>query len=67
MFYSAMERAIVRNLRRKEVDAGAMNRSLSAETHDAVMAEVFGQSRRTNTYCAGKRITAPSWLQTENA
>ena len=49
IFASSAEGAVVANLRRKERDALAMAESLSAETRDAVMAEVRGTTRHTNT------------------
>lgn len=65
LFYSELERAIVRNLKRKEADAEAMGRALTAETHEAVIAEVLGQTRRTNPYNAARAVKAPSWLRSE--
>lgn len=62
IFASETEGAVVQNLRRKERDALAMAESLSAETKDAVMAEVIGATRKTNAYDAVKRIQAPKWL-----
>jgi len=63
IFASDAEGAVVANLRRKERDAMAMAESLSAETHDAVMAEVTGSSRQTNTYNAGRRVAVPAFLR----
>ena len=41
-----------------------MAESLSAETHDAVMAEVVGESKReTNSYNAAQRVAVPSFLR----
>lgn len=67
LFASAMEGSVLRNLKRKEADALAMAESLSRETRSAVMAEVRGTSRQTNTYNAAKRIQVPAWLKTESA
>jgi hypothetical protein len=64
IFASKAEGAIVANLKRKEREAAQMAESLSAETHDAVMAEVTGQSRQTNTYGASKAVSIPSFLRT---
>ena len=54
--------AVIANLRRKERDALAMAESLSAETHDAVMAEVVGTKRQTNAYAANQAVMPPSFL-----
>ena len=62
VFASSSEGAVVANLRRKERDANAMAESLSAETRDAVMANVTGQVRQTNTYNAAQRVAVPSFL-----
>jgi hypothetical protein len=67
IFASEAEGSVVANLRRKESDAQAMAESLSAETRDAVRAEVFGQRRQSNPYQPRKAIAAPSWLTTEKA
>lgn len=63
VFASKAEGAVVANLRRKEADATAMAESLSAETRDAVMAEVTGLRRETNTYNAGQRVAVPPFLR----
>ncbi len=63
IFASDAEGAVVANLRRKERDALAMAESLSAETHDAVMAEVTGSSRQTNPYQAVQRVAVPAFLK----
>lgn len=64
IFASSAEGAVVANLKRKERDAAAMAEALSAETHDAVMAEVVGNTRReTNTYNAGRRVAVPAFLE----
>lgn len=62
VFASSAEGAVIANLRRKERDALAMAESLSAETHDAVMAEVVGTKRQTNTYAANQAVMPPSFL-----
>lgn len=67
IFASELEGAVVANLKRKEADAMAMSESLSAETRDAVRAEVFGSVRQSNPYNPRKPIAAPSWLVTEKA
>lgn len=68
IFASKAEGAIVSNLKRKEREAGAMADALSAETKDAVMAEVVGESKReTNAHNAIKTVSTPSWLQSEAA
>jgi len=63
VFASTAEGAVVANLKRKERDALAMAESLSAETREAVMAEVTGLTRQTNTHNAGQPVKAPSWLK----
>jgi superfamily II DNA or RNA helicase len=63
VFASTAEGAVVANLKRKERDANAMAESLSAETRDAVMQEVTGTKRQTNTYNAGKRVAVPAFLR----
>lgn len=67
IFASDLEGAVVANLRRKEADALAMAESLSAETREAVIREVVGLKRETNTYNATRRIAVPSWLRSEVA
>lgn len=66
-FASKAEGAVVANIRRKEAAAQEMAEQLSAETRDAVMAEVVGLKRATNNYNAGQRIALPSWLRSEAA
>jgi hypothetical protein len=63
VFASSAEGAVVANLKRKERDAQAMAESLSAETRDAVMAEVTGLKRETNTYTAARRVAVPAFLK----
>lgn len=62
IFASKAEGAVVANLRRKEREAGSMADSLSAETRDAVMAEVTGLKRETNSHVAGQRVAVPAFL-----
>lgn len=63
IFASKAEGAVVTNLRRKERDAGLMADSLSAETCEAVMAEVTGTTRDTNLYIDAKRVMVPKFLE----
>lgn len=63
VFASSSEGAVVANLKRKERDATAMADSLSQETRDAVMQEVTGTTRQTNTHNAGQRVTVPAFLK----
>lgn len=63
IFASKAEGAVVSNLKRKEREAQQMAESLSAETHDAVMAEVTGLQRQTNTYNAGRPVAVPDFLR----
>lgn len=67
IFASDLEGVIIANLKRKERDAKEMADSLSAETNEAVRAEVLGQRRQTNEYKPAKALAAPAWLQTEIA
>ena len=63
VFASDAEGAVVANLRGKERAAIAMAESLSAETRDAVMQEVTGSRRVTNTYNAVQRVSVPGFLR----
>jgi hypothetical protein len=63
VFASKAEGAVVANLKRKEREAQAMAESLSAETHDAVMAEVRGTVNQTNPYQPAKPIALPPFLR----
>ncbi len=63
LFVSKAEGAVAANLKRKEREASQMAESLSAETHDAVMAEVTGSQRSTNVYQANKRMRVPNFLR----
>lgn len=63
LFASNAEGSVVANLRRKEADAAAMAESLSAETRDAVMAEVRGLVRQTNEYNAVRQVRVPAFLK----
>ncbi len=65
VFASEAEGSVVANLARKERDAAAMADSLSAETRDAVMAEVLGAVRTVNEYEARKTMRLPTWIKTE--
>ncbi len=63
IFASKAEGAIVSNLKRKEREAGAMADALSAETQSAVMAEVVGATRETNTFNSSQRVAVPAFLE----
>lgn len=63
IFASEAEGAIVANLKRKEREATAMAESLSAETREAVTAEIRGASRQTNLYAPASKIAVPSFLR----
>lgn len=67
VFASELEGEVVRNLERKEADARRMAEELSAETRDAVRAEVRGLERSTNTYLPGAAMKVPQWLKSEVA
>lgn len=60
-FASELEGNVVANYQRKEKDAIAMAEQLSAETRDAVKAEIFGATRDTNAY-APNAIKMPKWM-----
>jgi hypothetical protein len=62
IFSSELEGAVIANLRRKEADALSMAEELSAETRDAVRAEIGGQTRTTNTYDPQLRMVVPAWI-----
>jgi len=63
VFASELEGEVVKNLQRKERDAIAMAEKLSAETRDAVRAEVRGLTRQTNEYSPSVAMAVPAWLQ----
>lgn len=63
VFASKAEGAVVDNLRRKERDAAAMAEALSAETRAAVVAEVIGLTRETNSHNASRPVAVPSFLE----
>ncbi len=61
-FASELEGEVVKNLRRKESEAAAMGEVLSAETRDAVRAEIGGTKRVTNEWNPSVKGSIPSWL-----
>jgi superfamily II DNA or RNA helicase len=63
IFASKAEGAVVANLKRKEREAGEMAESLSAETRGAVMTEVTGSTRQTNSHNATRRVAVPAFLE----
>lgn len=63
IFASKAEGTVVANLKRKEFEAKNMAEQLSAETREAVMAEVTGTVRETNDYRAQKQVHAPAFLK----
>lgn len=63
VFASKAEGAVVANLTRKEREAGKMAEALSAETRDAVLAEVRGLTRQTNEYNANRAVSVPAFLR----
>lgn len=63
IFASKAEGAVVANLKRKEREAGEMADALSAETRDAVIAEVTGTARESNPYQPAQRIAVPPFLR----
>ncbi|CBJ38305.1 putative Helicase domain protein [Ralstonia solanacearum CMR15] len=64
IFASKAEGAVVANLKRKEREAAQMAEALSAETRDAVMTEVTGLRRQTNSHDAGHAVNVPNFLRT---
>ncbi|KVO11801.1 helicase-related protein [Burkholderia ubonensis] len=66
-FASEEEGSVVSNLKRKERDAQEMAEALAAETREAMRQEIFGSTRKTNTYHANTRLAVPAWLTTETA
>ncbi len=65
MFASEAEGSVVANLKRKEADAEKMAEELSAQTRDAVLAEVRGITRYTLDYNPTVKMKIPTWLRTE--
>lgn len=63
VFASEHEGSVVANLARKEADAKAMAESLSAETLEAVRAEVLGYEREHNEYNPSRQMAIPSFLK----
>jgi hypothetical protein len=63
IFASKAEGAVIANLKRKEREAAQMAESLSAETRDAVMAEVTGLQRQTNAHDAARAVNVPNFLR----
>jgi len=63
VFASKAEGNVVANLRRKEREAGQMADDLSVETRDAVMAEVVGLTRASNTHNASRPVAVPAFLK----
>jgi hypothetical protein len=62
IFASKAEGAVVSNLKRKEREAGAMADALSTETQSAVMSEVIGSTRETNSFDSSRRVIVPAFL-----
>lgn len=62
VFASELEGRVIANLERKERDAQKMAAELTAWTKAAVMAEVTGQTRDTNSYEPARRMAIPAWL-----
>jgi len=62
VFASEIEGDVLANLKRKEADSIRMSEELSAETRAAVMAEVRGGRRLTNTYQPKMKMEIPTWL-----
>lgn len=63
VFSSELEGAVVANLQRKERDAAAMAADLSAMTRAAVLENVTGSTRHTNTYAPSRALEVPAWMR----
>lgn len=63
IFASKAEGAVVANLKRKEREAGEMADALSEETREAVMQEVTGMTRETNSHNSVRPVAVPSFLK----
>lgn len=63
IFASKAEGSVVANLKRKEREAGEMADALSAETQAAVMAEVRGTVRETNSFNSSRPVAVPAFLE----
>ena len=64
IYASEIEGDVVANLQRKERDAQKMAVELTAETREAMRAEIHGTVRSTNAYGA-RRLAVPEWLATK--
>ena len=62
-FYSQMERAVVANNDRKQVDSIVMGEALAKETAEAVRSAVGSTTKQTNEYKAARPVKAPAWLR----
>ena len=66
IFASKAEGAVLANIKRKEAEAAEMAEQLSAETRDAVIANVIGLTRETNEYNAITKVAIPSFLSQQS-
>ena len=66
IYASEVEGSVVANLQRKEKDAQKMAEELTAETREAMRAEINGTVRTTNAY-GTRAIRVPEWLVSEVA
>jgi superfamily II DNA or RNA helicase len=64
IYASEVEGSVVANLQRKEKDAAKMAEELTAETREALLAEIRGSVRATNSY-GHRDIIVPNWLVSE--
>ena len=62
IFASDAEGSVVENLKRKETDAKHMSDELSAQTREALRANVLKRAVRHTPYKPTKRMTLPQWL-----
>lgn len=65
VYASEIEGSVIRNLKRKELDAQVMAERLAVETRAAVRAAVRGQQRQTNNYAPREIMTVPDWINSE--
>ena len=63
IFASDAEGSVIDNLARKEADAKRMADELSAETQEALRANVLRRFNRHNPYSPQQPLSLPSWLK----
>lgn len=63
IFSSPQEGAVLKNLIRKEADAKVMSDFLAAETHEALLENIYGATKETNLYDPLLHIKLPKFMQ----